>query len=718
VNARGRLLGLALAASIAAVFLVLAPSASAIVTNVGSTPVGLQPRVGNGYILGQLPATYANPEGHPVLHESDTWAIYWDPTDHYHDDWQNLINTYFQSAAAASGSLESVFSVDTQYTDKSNAPASYKQTFRGAYTDTYAYPTSDCEDPDPLEPDDRIGPEVSGKHTSVCLTSAEVATEVERFIKAENLPKGLGNVFYLLTPPGVTVCLDGGGAAGHCSDWEETTESYENSFCSYHADINPGGLPTGEASTILYAVIPWSAGSFADPHIYPQTAGWECQDGGYNPASTPNAEEYEKKKVKDKKETEAFEEKNEIEKKEQELAEKLEGPHEQEPNQQPCPTSDGGCDVGLADLIVNQISLEQQNIVTNPLLNAWQDVAHDENTDECRFFFAPVLGGSATANPETFAGTLYNQTLGEHNYYLNDAFNFAGELLPYPGVRCLTGTNLDPKFTSPSPVNSGEVVGFDGMQSDITLDAGVKFPATGSPEPNYATYTWNFGDGTPLVSGYAPGAPPCETPWLSPCAASIFHSYQYGGTYEVTLTVRDVGGNTAKVTHLVTVDGPLAPGSGSSGSSSGSGTQSGGGSSSSSSPAGVVGAPLAAATIDPQSLRSALRKGLVVSYSVNEQVAGHFEVLLSRTLARRLGISGAPAVGLPAGSPAEIVIAKAILVTTKGGHSVLHIQFSKRTAARLGRLHKVSLMLRLIVRNASAGSPSTTTVLSSFTLTG
>ena len=69
-----------------------------------------------------------------------------------------------------------------------------------------------------------------------------------------------------------------------------------------------------------------------------------------------------------------------------------------------------------------------------------------------------------------------------------------------------------------------------------------------------------------------------------------------------------------------------------------------------------------------------MRKGLVVSYSVNEQVAGHFEVLLSSATAHRLGITGTPAVGLPAGSPAEVVIAKAILVTTKGGHSAVHIE--------------------------------------------
>ena len=75
-----------------------------------------------------------------------------------------------------------------------------------------------------------------------------------------------------------------------------------------------------------------------------------------------------------------------------------------------CPSPDGYCDTGLADLIVSQIGAEQQNIVTNPLLNAWQDAGGKEASDECRDFFAPA-GGSVVASPETFAGTLSNQTL-------------------------------------------------------------------------------------------------------------------------------------------------------------------------------------------------------------------------------------------------------------------------------------------------------------------
>ncbi len=77
--------------------------------------------------------------------------------------------------------------------------------------------------------------------------------------------------------------------------------------------------------------------------------------------------------------------------------------------------------------------------------------------------------------PETFAGTLSNQSLGGGSYYLNNAFNLASLKLPYPGIPCLGGISLAPKFTAPNPVNSGEIVGFDGMESDITLNEGTAY---------------------------------------------------------------------------------------------------------------------------------------------------------------------------------------------------------------------------------------------------
>ena len=127
-------------------------------------------------------------------------------------------------------------------------------------------------------------------------------------------------------------------------------------------------------------------------------------------------------------------------------------------------------------------------------------------------------------------------------------------------------------------------------------------------------------------------------------------------------------------------------------------------------------APVAQAAIISRTLKTATRKGLIVRYSVNEQVAGHFEVLMSRAVAARVGITGPVATGLPAGTQPQIVIARATLVTTTGGRGAFNIHFSKRTAARLRRLHSVSLTLVLAVRNASSQSPTSTTVISTTTL--
>jgi hypothetical protein len=710
----------------------IVPPAGAVVTSIEGKTFGVSPRPGQKFKAGGYseegyfpegppsPFTFANASGNPVLHYSRTYVIYWDPTDHYHGDWQKLIDKYMQDVGAASGSF-TTYAVDEQYTDKSNHPASYLTSFHGAYTDTTAYPVNGCEDPNPFLIFDNIGP--GGE--PVCLSATQIGAEVESFVKSHGLPTGLGNTYYLLTPPAVAVCLDKGGPTGHCSDYEGEAsfeeESYDHSFCSYHAAINPGGLPGGDANTIAYGVIPWTAGGFADGHLFSvdRRAGWECQDGGYDPSSKP-AGKPEEKKAKSKKEIEEREELNAEKKAQQENAEKLEGPHEQEPNQEPCPTSDGSCDYGLADLIINQIAIQQQDIVINPLLNAWQDSVHAEASDECRYglyeepWFAPIAGGTVAASPETQAGTLFNQVLGTDHYYVNSAFNLAGLLLPYPGIPCPMGIRLEPSFTAPNPVNSGEVVGFDGMESDITLNANSNFPGGGAPKPNYATYTWNFGDGSPVTTGFAPGAPACSTPWLSPCAASVFHSFAYGGTYNVTLTVTDVGGNVATVSSPVTVVGPPPPAPG--GSGSGAGGSGAGGSGSTPGSSGTLPAPVLSYAVVSRSLRNVSRKGLVVRYSVNEQVAGHFDVLLNRSLARRLGIGGVPATGLPAGTAPQVVIAKAILVTTAGGRSTVTISLSKRTAQHLSRLHKVSLMLRATVRNAEPLHPVTTTVVSAFAL--
>jgi hypothetical protein len=692
--------------------------AAAIVTEVSGTSVGLQPRVNSSWTDGTLRSTesgglaevgFENPSAHAfenvggnaVMHEVNSYVIYWDPAPHglYHGDWREVVDTFMGGLSAVGSTNGDIFAVNGQYTDRTNLPAATRTSFKGSYEDTTAYPATTCTDPHPL-----IEFKPFNTKALACLTDQQVREHLQSFISRNGLPRGMSNVYYLLTPPGVTICLDSGGPAGHCSDFEASeaeegtekyvTESYKNSFCSYHGAINPGNPVTGEPSTVLYAMIPWSAGGKGDGQLAPKDRkyAYQCQDGAFDPTSRP----IEQKEVPAR---------------------------QQEPNQSPCPSPDGFCDTGLADLIINQMAVEQVNATIDPLLNAWQDTAKNESTDECRNWFAPAAGSSGAAS-ESAAGTVSNQAINSHSYYLNTVFNRAATQLNYPAIFCLPGIRLEPAFTAPVSANANEIIGFDGMESDITLNENNSYEAEGAAKPNYATFSWNFGDGT-TVSGYAPGAPPCETPWLTPCAASEFHSYQYGGPYTVTLTVKDVGGNTATTTRTINVVGPLPPsksggsgGSGSAGSSTTATSTSTAAANTTGASAKVVPAPLAAAAVVTHSLRAALRKGLVIRYSVNEQVAGRIEVLLSATLAHHLGIGGPRAVGLPAGTPLQVVIGRATLVTTAAGRSEVDIQFSKRTASRLGRLHKVTLLLRLFVRNASAHSPATTTVLSTVTLSG
>jgi hypothetical protein len=787
---------LALVASLMLALLFAAPPAGAFLTTVEGTNVGLQPRSVEAFD-GRLrwdplvepevmpsPESFANEAGNPVVSASKIYAIYWDPTDHYHGDWQHVIDGFLQNMGAASGTLDNVFAVDAQYTDKSNKHALFKSTFQGAYTDTDAYPPSGCEDPHPLNPLDLIGSE-KGKNSSgeslyepICLTDQQISKELEAFIAQHSLQKGMETIVYLLTPPAVTVCLDKGGNNGHCSDFRgtiaqaeadvrekrgveklereakdqaereaieksyvepETLKSYNDSFCSYHNALDASNSSGGE-NTILYGVIPWTAGGLGDAQLVEpdQITAYECQDGGYDPSSKP-IEKHEEKKERTPKEIEEDEHKTLKQQREIVEQELLEGPHPQEPNQVKCPSPDGGCDTGLADLIINQIAVEQQNIVTDPLLDAWQDPKGNEATDECRDWFAYVLGGNVGAQEGSDAGTLFNEALAGGDYYLNDAFNLAALKLPYPGVPCLPGASLLPQFTAPNPINAGEIVGFDGMESDISLGADTVFSPTGEPHTGYATYTWNFGDGSAPVVGYAPGAPlvnspgvsPCGAPqWEAPCAASAYHSYKYGGTYEVTLTVTDVGGNTASVKEPVTVVGAPEPkpeptptpapapapapapstttpgGSGSSGSSGGSG-----GTGTTTTPPPVLGA-----SVTSKSLKKALNSGLPVRYTTNEQVAGNIEVLLESSTAKRLGIKGATATGLPAGTPKSIVVGTAVLVTTKAGQGTIRVKFTSRAAARLKHVHKLKVTLRLFARNASRQSPQTTTMLSTIVL--
>ncbi len=665
-----------------------ATSASALIVTVNGQKYGVQPHATKVERFSALPATTLQYGGGPVVHANAIYAIYWDPSKlrageegrvhKYHGDWIELIDQFFEGIAQESGSLSSVLALTPQYTETGGARAAYSTIFRGSKIDTTTYPSNGCTDPEPELNKD-----------FACLTDTQLRAELRSFIAENRLPAGPGTIFYLLTPPNLTVCTDGGTVKGHCSDsarsdpWtafsgspttkeKEEKESYEDSFCSYHsATTTAGGEP------LLYVVIPWVAGTFgtgAGGLVPLNKNGADCQDGTVN-----------------------LEEPNQL----------LEGAG-----------PDGYNDHGLPDVLVNQISQQQIATITDPQFNGWfESATGNEAPDQCRNWFEepPVVGGSSTPQGGSKAGTFFNQTIDGHGYYLNTVYNQAAAFSEFPGLRCVLHNNLVPEFSAPRRANAGEIVGFDGGESDVTLSQSAV--ASASENPLYrATFTWSFGDGT-SVSG--PGYT-AENP-SAPLYASVYHSYQYGGTYNVTLTIQDAGGAVSSVTNTVTIAGAGRPGEGGGGGGGSSTpgtsqtTTAGGGSVGAATPTGKSAAPVVATqSVASRSLNSALREGLVIHYSVSEQVAGRFEVLLASSLARRVGLHGASATGLAKGTPAQTVIAKAILVTTKGGRSTYKIRFSRATAAKLRRLHRVTLMIRMTVHNAK--SPTVTTVLDTVNL--
>jgi hypothetical protein len=667
--------------ALAAVLTFGAAPAGAVITQIESQAYGIAPAEPSGVHAGianlSAPLSY---EGGPVVHSSATYLLFWAPQisptseypqGNYAGNWQGIISEFFQGEAGESGQISNVFGVVAQYREGATGPnVAYSSSFRGAYTDTDSFPkANNCG------------------RGSICLTTAEIRRELLQYIEVNSLPTGLNPatgstpIYFVFTPPGVDVCAGEAGATANCSEPESATELSQGQICSYHSFIP---AENGH-QTILYAVEPWSAGNYGTVFASPKISGTNCQDDSGTL---------------------------------------------QEPNQDGL-GADGEYNQGLADLIVNQAADEQIATLTDPLFTGWHDTDAvagdtDEVPDKCRNDF---LGGLLTeetlsaALPHTEAGTSYNQEIGGNEYYLNDEFDQAAIFDYYPGVACINRVNMVPKFTTQANVDNQQILTFNASESDV--DLGV------------AKYQWEFGDGsgaevqcenhTP-TNGYSPeechGSSGVGNP--NP-VASVVHTYTYGGIYDVTLTITDDSGNVATVTHQVTVGGPPAPvpapplsgGGGAAGSGTGSAAPGGSGSTGSPTttpPGPTYPAPVLTASVPSKELKKATSKGLAVSYTVNEQVAGSLQVLLESSAAKRLGISGPVATNLPASSPRSIVIGTAVLVTTKAGKGTIHIKFSTRTAKRLGRMHKVKLTLRLIARNASRQSPLSTTLLSTIVL--
>ena len=151
--------------------------------------------------------------------------------------------------------------------------------------------------------------------------------------------------------------------------------------------------------------------------------------------------------------------------------------------------------------------------------------------------------GSSSASPRTNAGNLFNQEYAERRYYLNDAFNLAAELFSrIPGVPCMNGISLEPRFTAPSPVNAGETVGFDGMESNITLERRGQLPRGGAGR-ELRDLPVELRRRHRRSERLRARRADLRNALAQPLRRQRVPLLPYGGTYHVTLTVTDVGGH-------------------------------------------------------------------------------------------------------------------------------------------------------------------------------
>jgi hypothetical protein len=312
--------------------------------------------------------------------------------------------------------------------------------------------------------------------------------------------------------------------------------------------------------------------------------------------------------------------------------------------------------------LVSPLSQAEIAAISDPQLDGWFALDGSEINDNGEINH-PENNPLATYNqPGCIPGVGDGVTVGKssQNPYLlqrewNNAAAIESDPITYFG--CAPNVILTPSFVVPSPIDAGEVVGFDGSTTASTLIV-----------PN-ANYTWSFGDGS-TASG-----------------PSVVHSFAHAGSYTVTMNVTDRGGNTSTLTQTVEVlqaDGqPPSP------------SGSGGG--------GPTKLKVSLALV-PQSLRSVLRDGLAVRVRSNRAANGFATLAIFRSAAHRVHLSAA-------GNPkALVVIGRGTVEGIKNGTARLRVRVSSATARKLSRTSHLTLTLHMTLYAKHGGSTTAATV--------
>ena len=219
--------------------------------------------------------------GGSVLTSNETYVLTWDPDRRYWATTRQYVEQFLSDVASASGTFGSPFALLPQYTETVNGQlvhAQNKSVFAGGcvdygnnsggqtgYTCQFGanapsgtgnnYPTNGCtpSGTNVWYGDDNgpVGDEPNPASNDVCLTDAQIKTELQEMLPQMGLPggnrPGYQPLVDVLLPAGVEVCLDSSGNV--CS----ANGASSTAFCSYHSQVSVGG------TEIAYVVQPWTA---------------------------------------------------------------------------------------------------------------------------------------------------------------------------------------------------------------------------------------------------------------------------------------------------------------------------------------------------------------------------------------------------------------------------------------------------------------------------
>ncbi|MBV9606985.1 MAG: PKD domain-containing protein, partial [Solirubrobacterales bacterium] len=581
--------------------------------------------------------------GGPVMHKNESFALTWDAGRTYWSQTRGYVEQFLRDVADGSGSLGSPYALTTQYND-GGGKAQNASVFGGGCIDYGVTGGSACEFGNPTGtghdfPSSGCTPRGSSfvsvgaiAGNGVCLTDNQIQSEVAAMTSQTGIigrtEPGYTPLVTLLMPPGVDVCLDGSNTLCSVNNFltpppptvSTSTTGGTLPTGTYQVEItymtnageqvptspqsitttggtssititSPPSAPTVDGVTVTgwYAYITGPDGfTFQRQNSSPIAIGTDytlgsVSSGAGTPTQTAFCSYHSQVNV---------------------------GGTEVAYVVQPW-TAGTGCDdpsapnipnnptpqqlaVAVGQRLVNPLSQGQISSIINPALNGWVATSGLEIDDNLEPF------DSRPCTP--LGNNLDSISLGsssQNPYFIQREFDNAGalEFDPVTYFGCAPDVILSASFVAPSAVNAGDEVQFDGSSTAATLIV-----------PN-AGYAWNFGDGT---TGIGP---------------SVVHSYAKGGTYTVTLTVTDRGGNVDAYTQTIQVLGsngqtvPAPP------------TSTNGGSGSASGPALSVHLQLL-----PQSLKSVLSKGIAVRVSSNRPANGIASVLITRAAARRAHI--------------------------------------------------------------------------------